>query len=142
VTVLDAYAVIAYLRNEAAAGQVASLLRGSTLMTSTSLSEVIDQLVRVYQQDSDDVDAGLALLSFGGMSVEPVTEDHAVLAGLLRARHYSFRQLPVTLADCTAASVALITDLPLATSDPHLLELMAAEGGDTYPLPDSKGHLA
>ncbi len=90
-----------------------------------------DPLVRVYQQDSQDVDADLALLTFGGMQVEPVTEDHAVLAGLLRARHYSFGRSPVILADCTAASVALLTDLPLATTDPHLLVLMAAEGGYT-----------
>ncbi len=140
-TVLDSYAVIAYLRNEAPAGDVAGLLRGSTVIASTSLAEVIDQMVRIYEKNADDVDADLALLSFGGMVVEAVSEDHAVLAGLLRARHYSFRQMPVTLTDCVAAAVALLADLPLATSDPYLLALMEAEGGDTHPLPDSDGNL-
>ena len=49
VIVLDAYAVIAFLKGEAAAGQVAQLLAGEeeTTLTALGVAEVVDHLVRL-----------------------------------------------------------------------------------------------
>jgi PIN domain nuclease of toxin-antitoxin system len=44
VTVLDAYAVIAYLRGEPSADEVAELLHGSTILTSVNAAEVLESI--------------------------------------------------------------------------------------------------
>ena len=136
-TVLDAYAVIAYLRGERCAGEVAALLRSTTAISSINAAEVVDQLVRVFGHDANDVHADLAMLSRAGMRIEPVTSTVALLAGELRADHYHRDTCAVSLADCVAAATALESRSPLATSDPALAKVTRAEGGDVYPLPDS-----
>jgi predicted nucleic acid-binding protein len=140
VTVLDAYAVIAYLRGEPAADEVADLLRGPTILTSVNAAEILDQLVRVFGSDPDAVEADLALLSHAGMTVLAVTNEIGVEAGRIRARHYHRDRAAISLADCVAASAALATRQPLATADPALAAVLRAEGGDVHPLPDSKGN--
>ncbi|MGH3501131.1 MAG: hypothetical protein ACRDQA_09615 [Nocardioidaceae bacterium] len=47
-TVLDAYAVLAYLRDEVSADAVGELLRAPTTLSAVNATEVIDQLVRGY----------------------------------------------------------------------------------------------
>jgi PIN domain nuclease of toxin-antitoxin system len=49
--VLDAYAVLAYLRAERCADEVAALLRAPSVLTAANAAEVLDQLVRVYHPD-------------------------------------------------------------------------------------------
>lgn len=138
-TVLDAYAVLAYFRAEGAAGEVARLLRRPTLMSAVNAAEVIDQLVRVYDRDKDDVHADVALLAHSGMTIAPVTPDLGLHAGQLRAEHYHRERMPVSMADCIAAATALSTDRPLATSDAALANLVRAEHGRVHGLPDSRG---
>ncbi|HZI97722.1 MAG TPA: PIN domain-containing protein [Actinomycetales bacterium] len=140
-TVLDAYAVLAYLRNETAAEPVADLLRSSTVLPAVNAAEVIDQLVRVHQRDPDDIHADLALLSHAGMYLSPVTADAGMLAGRLRARHYHRERRAVSLADCVAAATALSTGRPLATADPALATMIRAEGGSLHALPSSAGRM-
>jgi predicted nucleic acid-binding protein len=60
-------------------------------------------------------------------------------AGRLRARYYHHTRCAVSMADCLAAAVANDRAVPLATSDPHLLELCHSEGIDTVVLPGSNG---
>lgn len=139
--VLDAYAVLAYLRGESVADEVAALLRSPTTLSSVNAAEVLDQLVRVFGRDPDDVHADLALLSHAGMDIAPVSADLALHAGRLRARHYHRERMAVSLADCVAAATALTLRRPLATSDPALAVLVRAEGGLVHGLPDSKGQL-
>jgi PIN domain nuclease of toxin-antitoxin system len=139
VTVLDAYAVLAYLRAERCADEVSRLLRAPTVLTAANAAEVFDQLVRVYQRDPDDVHADLALLANAGMQIVPVSADQGLLAGRLRARHYHRERCAVSLADCLAAAAALTARLSLATSDPALAALIRAENGTVHPLADSKG---
>jgi hypothetical protein len=43
------------------------------------------------------------------------------------------------MADCIAAETARTSGRPLATADPHLLDLCRAEGIPTIPLPASDG---
>lgn len=138
-TVLDAYAVLAYLRAEPCADDVAALLRAPTILSAANAAEVLDQLVRVYGSDPDDVHADLALLAKAGMHLAPVTADIGMFAGRLRAKHYHRDRAAVSLADCIAAATALTSNQPLATSDPALATLVRAEGGHIHSLTDSQG---
>jgi PIN domain nuclease of toxin-antitoxin system len=138
-TILDAYAVIAYLRGEPSGGEVAELLREPTQLTAVNAAEVCDQMTRVFGRDPDSIEADLALLAYAGMDMLPVTPDLAIQAGRLRARHYHRQHSAVSLADCIAAAAALTTRHLLATADPALATLVRTEGGHIHPLPDSKG---
>jgi PIN domain nuclease of toxin-antitoxin system len=141
VTVLDAYAVLAYFRAETAADAVAELLRQPTILSSVNAAEVIDQLVRVYERDGDDVHADLALLANDGLTIEPVSADVGLQAGHLRAKYHHRERMAVSMADCVAAATALANRRPLATSDPALARLVRAEEGRVHGLPDSNGTL-
>lgn len=138
-TVLDAYAVIAYLRGEPPAAEVADLLRGQPLLTSVNAAEVCDQMVRVFGADPDNIEADLALLCHAGLTVLAVSYELGMEAGHIRARRYHRDRAAVSLADCVAASAALASQRPLATSDPALAAVLRAEGGEVHPLPDSQG---
>jgi PIN domain nuclease of toxin-antitoxin system len=140
VIVLDAYAVIAYLRGEPSAGEVAELLHGPTILTSVNAAEVLDQMVRVFDADPDGLEADLALLSHAGMTVQAVTHELGMEAGRIRARRHHRDRAAISLADCVAASAALATGRPLATADPALAAVLRAEGGEVHALPDSKGN--
>ena len=140
-TVLDAYAVLAYLRGETAAEEVGLLLRSLTVLSAVNAAEVIDQLVRVYDRPADDVHADLAVLSRAGMDLTPVSAEVGLLADRLRARHYHRGRKPVSLADCVAGAIALSMGRPLATSDPPLAAMIRAEGSGVHPLPDSMGRM-
>jgi PIN domain nuclease of toxin-antitoxin system len=143
VTVLDALAVVAYLRAEPGADEVAALLKqGENVMTASSAAEVVDHLVRRGNVHLDDVLADLGLLAYAGLTIVPVTGDDGLAAGMLRARHYDPESCAVSLGDCTAAAVALRRRVRLATSDPALAALVRAEGGDVYPLADGKAATA
>lgn len=140
-TVLDAYAVLAYLRDEPAADPVGELLAAPTMLTVINAAEVLDQLVRVYGRDPDDVHADLIMLAHTEMELTPVSTDIGMLAGRLRARHHHRQHKAVSLADCVAAATALSTGWPLATADPPLARLVRAERGEIHALPDTAGRL-
>lgn len=137
--VLDAYAVIALLKGEAAADQVAQLLAGEeeTTLTALGVAEVVDHLIRLAGAEEDDAVLDLAQLDLDSPS--PVDASLGVRAGLLRARHYHRKNRTVTLADCVAAETARRPRWSLATADPHLLDLCREEGIVSIPLPDSSG---
>ncbi len=138
-TVLDAYAVLAYLRDEPAAAEVAGLLSAPSRLTAVNAAEVLDRLVRVFDRDPDDVHAHLAMLERQGMRIETVSATLGLRAGDLRAKHYHRERAALSLADCVAAAAALAAAVPLATSDPPLAALVKAEGGQVHGLPDSTG---
>ena len=136
--VLDAYAVIAFLRDEPAADEVASLLRSEDAsLTAVGVGEVVDHLIRLAHIDEDDVLLDLAEL--GLSEAVPIDARAGARAGRLRARYYHRTRCPVSMADCLAAAVAYERAEPLATSDPHLLELCHAESIDTVVLLGSNG---
>jgi len=138
VTVLDAYAVIAYLRDEPAADQVRPLLEaGDSALTAVGLAEVLDHLVRLAGADEDD--AVLDLAQLGLLEALPVDPRTGNAAGRLRARRYHRTRCPVSMADCIAAATARTTRRPLATADPDLLDVCHTEHIDTIALPGSDG---
>lgn len=137
--ILDAYAVLAYLKDEPAAPKVAALLEAddSAGLTAVGLAEVLDHLVRVVGADLEE--AALDVAQLGLAEAQTVDGRAGLRAGLLRARHYHRRDRAVSLADCIAAEAAKAVGARLATSDPHLLDLCTAEGIGVLPLPDTTG---
>lgn len=137
-TVLDAYAVLAFLRDEPAAPEVGPLLEaGDALLTAAGLGEVLDHLVRLTGVDEEEAVLDLAELGL----LEAVAVDTAVGAasGRLRARQYHRLGCAVSMADCVAAEVARARSDALATSDPHLLDVCARESIGVVVLPGSDG---
>ncbi len=140
-TVLDAYAVLALLKGEAAAPMVQQLLTDDSdaAPTPLGLAEVLDHLVRI--EGATDEDAVLDLAQLGLVDTAPLDAALTVRAGLLRARHYDRKRRAVSLADCVAAEVARSAGMPVATADPHLLDLCDEEAIDVVVLPDSQGRM-
>lgn len=136
-TVLDAYAVLALLKGEPAAVQVADLLTSDlALLPATGAAEVVDHLVRLV-----GVDEEVAMLDLAQLGLDPVAIDGrcATAAGALRAGHYHRTRRPVSLADCIAAQLAKNLGVALASADPPLLELCVAESIPVVPLVGSDG---
>lgn len=137
-TVLDAYAVIAFLRAEPAAAHVKAVLKqADAALTAVGVAEVLDHLIRIVGADEED--ATLDLAQLGLVDGLPVTPDLGAAAGRLRARHYHRKQCAVSMADCIAAETARSRNEQLATSDPHLLDLCHAEDIAHLVLPQSDG---
>jgi predicted nucleic acid-binding protein len=136
-SVLDAFAVIAYLREEPAAPEVQSLLGHEAALTAFGVGEVLDHLVRVIGASEEE--AVLDLAQLGLLDGVDVSAGLGLAAGLLRARHYHHRRCAVSLADCVAAEVARARSDAVATADPALLDVCDAEGIKVIPLIGSGG---
>jgi PIN domain nuclease of toxin-antitoxin system len=138
VTVLDAYAVIAYLKAEPAAQEVRPLLdSGEGVLTAIGVAEVVDHLVRLVGTDEED--AALDLAQLGLLDGVVVDSGLGLAAGRLRARRYHRTRSPVSMADCIAAEAARRDSAMLATSDPHLLDLCRIEDISMIVLTASDG---
>jgi PIN domain nuclease of toxin-antitoxin system len=138
VTVLDVYAVIAYLRAEPAAGEVRPLLDdGDATLTAVGVAEVLDHLVRLAGADEEN--AALDLAQLGLLEGIVVDSDLGLAAGRLRARRYHRSRCAVRMADCIAVEAARQAATSLATSDPHLLDLCDIEGISVIVLTASDG---
>lgn len=137
-TILDAYAVLAYLKGEQAASEVRRLLDvADSSLTALGVAEVLDHLVRLAGADEED--AALDLAQLGLLDAVSVDATIGGVAGRLRARHYQRTRCQVSLADCVAAEVARSRTQPLATADPHLLDVCHAEGIPVTVLMASNG---
>lgn len=137
-TILDAYAVLALLKGEPAAADVQRLLEeAAAALTAIGVAEVLDHLVRIV--GAGDEDAALDLAQLGLLDPISIDERLSRAAGLLRASHYHRTRRAVSLADCVAAATAADAQRPLATSDPHLLDLAHDEHIPVLVLPDSVG---
>ena len=135
--ILDAYAVLALLRDEPAAPQAQALVEGAeeTTLTLLGIAEVLDKLVR--RSGADEEQARLDLRQLRLDDPPALDPQLAARAGLLRARHYNRRTRALSLADCVAAETARRLGSSLATADPALLETCEAEGIAVIALPGS-----
>ncbi len=137
-TVLDADAVLAFLKDEPAASAVVNFLDTGAALTVMGVAEVVDHLVRVVGVDEETAVLDLAELGLlDGIPIDPVTGLHA---GRLRGRHYHRTNCAVSVADCVAAAAAERSG-PLVTSDPHPLDMCVAERIECTPLPGSDGSM-
>ena len=84
-TVLDAFAVVGFLRGEPCAEQVEEVLRGATAISSADLAEVIDLLIRVFGFPEDEVLGDLALMRDAGLDIIDVDAAIATRAALVGA---------------------------------------------------------
>jgi PIN domain nuclease of toxin-antitoxin system len=139
--VLDAYALIAFLRGEEAGAEVIGLLREPPAsISAANLAEVVDRLVRTDGRREPEVRNRIDLVIAGGLVVEPVWLTDARQAGSLRARHYDRGSATLSLADCFCLATAMKLEAAVATADPALARAARAEGIEVIPLPDSHGH--
>jgi PIN domain nuclease of toxin-antitoxin system len=132
---LDAYALIAYLRDEAAAPVVQRLLwAGELSMSAVQLAEVLDRMERVHGVACDEIEVAVSALS-----IEVIAADYPVgaEAGRLRARHYLPTGRTLSMADSFCAATAVLGGLSLATADPVLLSVAEAEGCTVVRLPSA-----
>lgn len=137
-TVLDAYAAIAYLRDEPAAERVATLLgAGGAALTAVGVGEVFDQMVRVGGADEEEV--ALDLAELGLLDAIDVDGALGARAGRLRADRYHRTRCPVSMADCLVAEAARMLGRPVATCDPHLLDVCYSDGIEVVVLPATDG---
>ena len=133
-TVLDAYALIAFVLDEPAAADVERLLRdGEAAITSVNFAEALDRLVRGQNMPWDPVHSTLA--SVLEARVERIDVDFrlASAGALLRATHYHRTRRPLSLADCICLAAARRGDR-VATADGPMLQTAQAEGISTVPL--------
>jgi predicted nucleic acid-binding protein len=136
VTLLDAYALIAYLVGGPAKAQVGAILRqpGAAVATA-NLIETLDVAQRVH---------GLPI-SRAMDIIEPLFESALTSIGLditvarraaeIRANHYHRSKRPISLADAILIGSAGSGDR-IATADPDVLAVARAEHIQVIQLPE------
>ncbi|MGH2927366.1 MAG: hypothetical protein ACRDL8_04110 [Solirubrobacteraceae bacterium] len=134
-TLLDAYALIAFLVGGPATAQVRAILRrGDAAVATANLVEALDVSQRVY---------GLAITHsieilgpLFGETLTPIALDLALAhrAASIRARHYHRSSRPISLADAVLIASAGTGDR-IATADPDVLAVADAEAVEAVPLP-------
>ncbi|MGH9186348.1 MAG: PIN domain-containing protein [Acidimicrobiales bacterium] len=135
-TLLDAYALVAWLAGEPAQAEVRALLDRAPVVSAVNIAETVDQMGRIR---GIDCRPDLDVLVRRGLDVVPFTDVLARSAGSLRARHYHRTRRAVSLGDCAAAATALARGIAVATPDPGLAAVVRVEGGHVVALPDSRG---
>lgn len=137
---LDANALIALLKDEPAAGEVAELLRDKDCATPAScLSEVVDRLIRRAGVRPEDVVDRLEPVIDASLGIIPVENRLGWLAGELRGVHYARGSEDLSLADCILLAAAEPDDR-LATADRGVAAVARELEVSVILLPDSKGN--
>jgi hypothetical protein len=141
VTFLDAYAVVAYVADEPAAGEVESVLReGGARVAIVNLAEAIDIAGRVHSIPIDEVRLALELLFLGNVLAPAISDEpHGWLAADIRGKHYDRRTSALSIADCLLLAHGLTDGGPIATSDRPVATAAEVLGIGVVRLPDSAG---
>jgi ribonuclease VapC len=112
-SVLDASAVLAFLRDEPGAGAVEAVI-DTGMIAAPNWSEVVQKL----RQVSASADLLAVRLLATGMEVEPLFRVDAELAAQIWEHHPS-----LSLADRSCLAVAARLELPVLTADPAWAEV-------------------
>ena len=135
-TLLDAYALIAFLVGGPAAPSVRALLReGDAAVTSTNLAETLDVSQRVYGLEIQRSMELLDPLLQGPLTAIPLDVLLARRAADMRASHYHRTSRPISLADAVLLASAKTGDR-IATADPDILAIADIEKLATVELPE------
>lgn len=137
---LDAPALIAFLRGEPARAELEALLREpGAAISAVNLAEVVDQLARRGGLAIDQIQAVLSSLVDDALAVLPCRAPEAIRAGALRAKRYHRVNAPLSLGDCVLLATAQCEGASVVSSDRALLRVARAEGIDVLPVRDSAG---
>lgn len=135
-TLLDAYALIAFLVGGPAAAQVRAILReGAVSVASANLAESLDVCQRVYGVPIVRAMEALDPLLDATLAVVPLDAGLACRAAELRARHYHRAERPISLADAVLLATASQQGRSVATADADVLAVAEQEGIDAIALP-------
>ena len=130
-TLLDAYALIAFLRGEGSAHDVRRLLESRDCAIPTvNLAEASQRVTRRGAMARTELEYVVSALP---ITIVPFTQAHAWRAAELRARHYRPEDSDVSLADCCLVAVATPVDR-VVTADQAVLRMAEAEGIATVEL--------
>jgi PIN domain nuclease of toxin-antitoxin system len=138
VIALDAYALVAYLADEPARGEVEEILRKSCLVTTVNLAESLDVLGRVHRITEHELRGLIEPLLGDAIALDTPAADDAWTAASLRGRYYK-RSGELSLADCFLLAAASRREATVATADPGVAAAARSEGLDLIALPDSAG---
>jgi predicted nucleic acid-binding protein len=136
VTLLDAYALVAFLVGGPATPQVRAILReGRVAVTSANLAETLDVSQRIHGMAIPRAMEVLDPLFQGPLEVMPLDLAVARAAAEIRAEHYHRSSCPISLADAVLIASAK-PDRRIATADPDVLAVAQSEGLKTIALPE------
>jgi predicted nucleic acid-binding protein len=135
VTLLDAYALIAFLIGGPATQQVRAILReGDAAVATANLAEALDVSQRVHGVPIPRAVEILEPLLEGPLTAVPLDAAVARRAAEIRAEHYHRSSRPISLADAVLIGSAAPGDR-IATADPDVLAVAAAETIESVVLP-------
>jgi PIN domain nuclease of toxin-antitoxin system len=135
VTLLDAYALIAFLVGGPATPHVRAILReGDAAVATANLLEVLDVSQRVYGVPIPRAVEVLEPLLEGPLTAVPLDSAVARRAAEVRAKHYHRSSRPISLADAVLIGTANPDDR-IATADTDVLAVANAEKLESVALP-------
>jgi predicted nucleic acid-binding protein len=135
VTLLDAYALIAYVVGGPAQEKVKAILReGKTAVATANLVEIFDVAERVHGLPVPRASAVIEGLFAGSLSIVQLDEHLARRAAELRVEYYHGSHSPLSLADVILIASAQAGDR-IATADPDVLATATTLGIETVELP-------
>lgn len=134
-TLLDAYALIAYVIGGPAQQQVITIMKTEKAAIATAnLIEVFDVIGRQHGFPVSRVSEIVEPLFAGSLSLVDLDEDLARQAAELRVEHYHRSRSPLSLADVILLASAQRGDR-IATADPDILKTAASLEIETIKLP-------
>ncbi len=134
-TLLDAYALIAFLVGGPATTAVRAILRdGPAGVATANLAEALDVSQRLYGLPISRAVETLDPLLEGPLTPVPLDIAVARRAAEIRVRHYHRSARPISLADAVLIASAKAGDR-VATADPDVLAVALAEKVETVSLP-------
>ena len=134
-TLLDAYALIAFLVRGPATQQVRAILReGDAAVATANLAEVLDVSQRVHGLPISRAVEILEPLLEGSLTPIPLDSTVARRAAEIRSGHYHRSSRPISLADAVLIGSAKLGDR-IATAEPDVLAVAKAEKLESVALP-------
>lgn len=125
-TLLDAYALVAFIAEDPAADEVEALLRGARPgVVVINLAEAVDVCTRVHGLGPHAAHNALGPLLGDVLEVVVSTEVEAWRAAKPRSTYYDKGSSALSLADCLLMA--------------HVADASRREGVDVHALPDTSG---
>jgi predicted nucleic acid-binding protein len=132
---LDAFALVAFLKGEQAADAVEVLLREGVEVSAANLAEALDVVGRLDEVDAKELRDLVEPLLVGSITLTSITARHVWRATDIRRRHYRRKKCPLSLGDALLLAVAAGGSGELATADPDVQRVARAEGIVVRDLP-------